>query len=122
MTGHRWGTSLKTKIVLPVADLNISDLSLQHLPSSSNTQNERFFAWVKHEEQTFLENVVPHIRIGFPWNKGRFGSFPKVCGINSLSCRISISIFYNHFEFLKNLKYFQFAFVYHYISGIFIKE
>lgn len=122
MTGHRWGTSLKTKIVLPVADLNINDLCLQHLPSSSNTQNEIFFAWVKHEEQTFLENVVPHIRTGFPWNKGRFGSIPKVCGINSRSCRISISIFYNHLGYFKKLKYFQFAFVYHYVSEIFIKE
>ena len=119
MTGHRWKTSLKTNIVLSVADLSISDLCLQHLPSSSNTQNEMSFAWVEHEEQTFLENVAPHIRIWFPWNKGRFGSIPKVCRINSQSLQ-NISIFYNYFEFFKKLKYFQFAFVYHYISGIFL--
>lgn len=64
MTGHRWRTSLKTKIVLPVADLSINDLCLQHLPSSSNTQNE--IAWVKHEEQTFLEMWYHTSELGFP--------------------------------------------------------
>lgn len=83
MTGHRWRTSLKTKIVLPLADLSINDLCLQHLPSSSNRQNEMFFAWVKNEEQTFLENVVSHIKIVFPWNYGQIGSIPRNRGINS---------------------------------------